>query len=125
MRTFGLGLFLVFGLSACEEPSSTVTEADLAAKEAEIRDMIGDATCASAEACSSIAFGAKPCGGPWEYLIYCADSVDEEALQASVDAYFALNDQYNIEQGMASDCSEALEPTLDWVDGVCVAASSE
>ena len=124
MKKTWLGMLIGFGLTACDEPQP-LTDADLAAKEAEIRAMIGDASCADASACASMAFGAKPCGGPWEYLIYCVDSVDEEVLQAHVDAYFDLNQQYNFENGIASDCSVVEEPALDWVDGTCVVASND
>ena len=109
------------GLAACGEPntSQTVSQEDLNEKAEEIQAMIGDASCADVSSCASVAFGAKPCGGPWEYLVYCVDSVDEAALKQSVDEYFELEQQYNEENGMSSDCAMEGEPQLDLVDGVC------
>jgi len=106
---------------ACETPP--VTEEALAEKEAAIRALIGDASCDDLSSCASMAFGAKPCGGPWEYLVYCVDSVDEAALQRQVDEYYELNEQYNMDNGIVSDCAEVGEPTLELVDGECAMLS--
>ena len=38
--------------------------------------LIGDAACKSDADCRAIAFGDKPCGGPWSYKIYSVTSVD-------------------------------------------------
>ena len=70
-----------------------------------------------------MAFGSKPCGGPWSYIIYCADAVDEDALHASVSEHAELEHQYNMDNEIASDCSEATEPAVELVDGVCVAVT--
>ena len=109
-----IGLFMV----ACESPA--VTEEALAEKEAAIREMVGDASCDDESACASMAFGAKPCGGPWEYLVYCADSVDEDALQNSVDEYFEMNQQYNMDNGVTSDCAMVEAPELELYEGICM-----
>ena len=107
-------------LTACGE--QVVSEAELTEKEAKIRAMIGDASCDDVDSCASIAFGAKPCGGPWEYLVYCTDSVDEDALQKRVDEYFELNQKYNAENGIVSDCAMVEEPELLIYQGICMIA---
>ena len=37
--------------------------------EAEIDAMIADAPCTGDGDCRAVAFGVKPCGGPWSYKI--------------------------------------------------------
>ena len=43
---------------------------DLSRLEAEILTMIGSAGATDVAFCRQIAFGSKPCGGPWRYLAY-------------------------------------------------------
>ena len=63
----------------------------------------------------------RMCGGPWEYLVYCADSVDEDALQNSVDEYFEMNQQYNMDNGVTSDCAMVEAPELELLyEGICM-----
>jgi hypothetical protein len=45
-------------------------KAVLEALREDILNMIGLPECAGDGDCRYIAFGSKPCGGPWEYLIY-------------------------------------------------------
>lgn len=115
-------MYVIAGLvlTACGE--QVVSEAELMEKEAKIRAMVGDASCDDVSACASMAFGAKPCGGPWEYLVYCTDSVNEDALQNLVDEYFELNQKYNAENGIVSDCAEVDEPELLIYQGICMIA---
>lgn len=59
--------------------------------------------------CNYIAFGSKPCGGPWEYLIYTT-SIDTEQLVILVNDYNELESNYNLLCGGTSDCSIPNEP---------------
>ncbi|MCK4655569.1 MAG: hypothetical protein KAT85_01020, partial [candidate division Zixibacteria bacterium] len=46
-----------------------------------------DAQCTDSTDCRRIAFGDKPCGGPWKYLIYSASTIDTMELQRMVASY--------------------------------------
>jgi hypothetical protein len=70
--------------------------------------------------CKQIAFGSKPCGGPWKYLAYSTAKTDEARLKQLVSDYNALEKQINEEEQLASDCSLVTEPRLELKDGVCV-----
>jgi hypothetical protein len=70
--------------------------------------------------CKHIAFGAKPCGGPWRYLVYSTARTDETRLKKLVSDYNALEKQINVEEGLVSDCSYVTEPELVLEGGVCV-----
>ena len=72
--------------------------------------------------CNVIAFGAKPCGGPWGYLIY-GDLENEDAFKEMVAVYHEKDNQYNIDNGLVSDCSIAPQPSeasIQCVEGKCV-----
>ncbi len=84
-----------------------------------IIDFIGKPLCAGDGDCRYIAFGSKPCGGPWRYLTYSAATVDPVALAGKVCLYNAMNDVYNRRHNIASDCSIPTPPDLGCVAGMC------
>lgn len=93
--------------------------ARLAAMEAEIDAFIQDRSCASDGDCRVIAFGAKPCGGPWTYKVWSAATVDSTELARLVADYNAYNAELNRKWGWASTCDYVLPPTVGCVDGSC------
>ena len=112
------------GLAACNDEEQHDEAADLArlAKmEADIDDFIGEPTCKDVKDCRAIAFGAKPCGGPWKYKIFSAATVDSLELAGMVDAYNKLNATLNDRHGWMSDCMMVMPPDIDCLDGRCVA----
>jgi hypothetical protein len=105
---------------------STMTEeetdkAGLARMEAAIDDLIGEAVCGEAGDCRAIAFGAKPCGGPWKFKVYAASDVDEAELEEMVAKYNETNEALNKKHGWISDCLAVMPPEVECRDGRCVA----
>jgi hypothetical protein len=86
-----------------------------------IDEEIGEPRADSVAQCKYIAFGAKPCGGPWTFLVYSTTRTDESKLQRLVREYNALQKKINAEEGLASDCSVPPEPELTLENGVCAA----
>lgn len=81
----------------------------------------GAPTCEEAEEnCRYIGIGAKPCGGPWEFLVYSASTVDEETLRKKVESHNEHEDRMNRTYGYASDCSLPNPPEIGCVEGRCV-----
>jgi hypothetical protein len=98
------------------------TRADsLRVLEAEIRQLVGDADASSVASCRSLPFGAKPCGGPWRYLVFSTETTDSAALASLVDRYNAIEARLNAEEGRMSDCALVLAPRLALEGGRCVA----
>ena len=95
--------------------------AQLAEMRREIEALVGDAAGASIEDCRYSGLGSKPCGGPWEFVIYSASSTDSTALAERLTAYNAFEAEMNERYGYASDCSVPNEPVLAYGDGRCVA----
>ena len=110
---------LVFvGVSGCDFGSSP-DRGDLARLEAEILIMIGDAQATDVSFCREIAFGSKPCGGPWKYLAYSTASTDSVALKAKVDRYNRWEREINERDGGVSDCMFVGPPGVELVGGQC------
>ena len=94
--------------------------AQLEAWRENILAMVKNPACTDSTECRCIGLGAKPCGGPWEYLIYSVSSVDTVALAEEVADYNDFNEVLNQRYGWVSDCSIARLPTLACRDGKCV-----
>ena len=102
-----------------EEIINSVTPQQLVQKKQEILDYINNFSCAEASGCNSIAFGAKPCGGPREYLVY-PNTVNQATLENLVNEYYEMDNEYNLQTGAVSDCMVVSPPNnIDCVNGVC------
>ena len=115
---------LTFTLVACNADDSIQDqEADFAMlerMEAEIMELI-DTSCEEGLECRTVAFGAKPCGGPWTYLIYGMSGTNESELLVKVENYNRVQQIINQKYGLISDCMVVLPPDLSCQDGNCTA----
>jgi hypothetical protein len=113
-------LILLLPSFQCDHNENTRTTPELLdEKKQEILNYIQSFSCANATGCLSIAFGAKPCGGPREYLVY-PNTVNQSVLENMVNEYFEMDQEYNIETGAISDCMLVGPPnTIGCVNGVC------
>ncbi len=121
-NVFQFGLLLVlFSSFQCEknETEVQVTPNQLEQKKQQILDYINSFSCENATGCESIAFGAKPCGGPRSFLVY-PNSVNQNTLAQLVAEYYQLDHQHNIETGAISDCMVVSPPNnIGCVNGKC------
>ena len=137
---YAINLALVVLLAACaQRPAETETGgaaarpaisgneeqdvATLARLKTEARQMARADGCASAGQCRTLPMGAKPCGGPWEYLVYCSLTTDEAALRAHLDRLRQFEDSLNRRYGRGSTCDMVMEPTAVLDGGSCRAGS--
>ena len=106
----------------CEEDNviyDDITQEQLNIKKQEILNYIATFSCADASSCNSIAFGAKPCGGPREYLVY-PNTVNQTTLETLVNEYHEMDSAFNTQTGAVSDCMVVGPPnTVGCVNGVC------
>ena len=109
------------GVVDCPEFTEEGDRAQLAEMLREIDALIGDAVGASIEDCRYVGLGSKPCGGPWEYIVYSVSSTDSTALAERLAAYEAFEDEMNRRYMYVSDCSVPNEPVLVYKDGRCLA----
>lgn len=108
-----------FQCTDSNESSENITSAQLETKKQEIQNYINSFSCSESVGCGFIAFGTKPCGGPWSYLVF-SNSVNLTKLQEMVKDYNEMNRLYNIQTNAMSDCMVVAPPTeVKCVDGVC------
>lgn len=109
---------------SCSTNSETTQEEDLEVLtnlKNEIKLLVVENSCAENSNCDFIAFGSKPCGGPWSYLVY-STAIDVELLNEKVTTYNEMEAEYNIKWGVVSDCMFVSPPTsVECVDGKCTA----
>ncbi|WP_420155344.1 hypothetical protein [Siphonobacter sp.] len=113
------GLLLV--LVSCEKEKIYRDDSErLRGMEQEILAFIQDKACQSERVCGSIAFGSKPCGGPWKYLVYSLKAADVARLEEKVRSYNQLEKKVNTREGKISDCVQVTPVTVDCIDGQCL-----
>jgi len=76
----------------------------------EIIALVDSSVCNDESECDFVAFGSKPCGGPWGYLVF-SNSIDTDELMEKVDRFNQLQNSYNIRYNIVSDCSVVMPPT--------------
>jgi len=120
MKTIAL-LAIVLG---CANNTENNQETDLLVLEnlkVEIDLLINQGDCSVNTSCDYIAFGSKPCGGAWTYLVY-SSSIDIELLKDMVAAYNEKEAAFNIKWERVSDCMAVQPPTsVECINGECTA----
>jgi hypothetical protein len=87
-----------------------------------IEKKIGTPSATEATQCKLIAFGSKPCGGPWTYLAYSTARTDEARLKQLVNEFNQVSKKINEQRKLLSDCLYVTEPRIEFARGVCTIA---
>lgn len=80
---------------------------------------VDDAAASNLNSCDMIPIGAKPCGGPWGYLVFSKEISDKKSLEELAETYTELDHIRNIEEGRISTCEITGAPTLQIKEGSC------
>lgn len=114
-------VFLLLLFIACDKQR---TREDDFAKLADMKQTIlivaGAASANDSTDCRYVGLGSKPCGGPWEYLVYSIVDTDTLLLLELVGKYNTFEDELNRKYGRVSDCSITPPPVVGLVNGRCV-----
>ena len=89
----------------------------------EIDRLIGEARAGAVSQCALVPLGARPCGGPREYLAYSVAVTDPTALATLVQLYDRLDRERNEREGLVSTCEAMMPPELALEAGRCVTRS--
>jgi hypothetical protein len=95
-------------------------EATLRAMYKDVLDYVADRSCAESRLCGHAAAGAKPCGGPTQYIVYSKTEVEWGVLHEKLNALREFETAFNYKHDRISDCSTPREPVPGCVDGSCV-----
>jgi hypothetical protein len=94
-------------------------QARIAQLEREARALAKTTGCSSASACRTAPVGARACGGPRSYIVYCAASTDTVALFRKLRELEQAEKAYNEKSGMMSTCEFRMPPKTVLSGGSC------
>lgn len=75
--------------------------------------------CQQDNQCKVIGVGARPCGGPDQYLLYSTLHTDEKMLSYTNDRYQKLKKQQNEKLGLMSTCQMLMPPVSACIEKKC------
>lgn len=94
-------------------------QAEVTRLEARLRELASTDGCDSVAQCKTAPLGERACGGPRDYVVYCAATTDETALLAVVDSLKNAETQLNAATGAVSTCEFRMPPDLTVDAGKC------
>jgi hypothetical protein len=106
--------------SAAVQNQPVRLQAEVTRLEARLRELASSDGCDSAGQCKAAPVGERACGGPRDYVVYCATSTDETALLAVVDSLKDAEMRLNEATGAVSTCEMRLPPEMGVEGGRCV-----
>jgi hypothetical protein len=91
--------------------------------EREARALVRADGCDSTGGCATAPLGARACGGPRDYLVYCRATTDSAALFAKLDELAGAERAWNERRGAFSTCEMRLPPATELVGQRCQPAA--
>lgn len=95
----------------------------IARLEREARALAHVEGCAAAGRCRTAPLGHRACGGPRDYVVYCATTTDSAALFRRLDELSRAEEAEQQRSGVVSTCEFRMPPTAVLAGGRCGAAS--
>jgi hypothetical protein len=117
MGAWAAALILSAGSGKPERVEALKQQAEKLAGEA--RALANPGGCEKVEECAVAGFGHKPCGGPREFIAYCAKTTDVTALKAKLEELAKAEQTWQAEAGIMSNCGLTRRPPPRLVDGMC------
>lgn len=102
-------------------PADTGDRARIARLEREARALATVTGCTGVAACRTAPLGVRPCGGPRDFVVYCAATTDTAALLAKLRELERVEAAWNQRSGMMSTCEMRMAPRTALVGGRCTA----
>ncbi len=75
--------------------------------------------CTQLAQCKALALGSKSCGGPSEFLVFCAGSTDEKSLVAKAKEATEAEKAKNVAGSTMGICTALTPPKLKLENGQC------
>lgn len=126
-KAVGLGLCALGAAlltSACAkqqqaQPGAEGDEARIARLERDARVLAKADGCSSADQCRFAPVGERPCGGPRDYVVYCARSTDSAGLYRKLAELRQAELEFNKKSGAMGTCEFRTPPELAASGGSC------
>lgn len=97
--------------------------ARLARLEREARALVRETGCESASSCRTAPVGSRACGGPRDYVVYCAATTDTATLLRTLEDLGRAEAGLNERSGAVSTCEMRLPPSVGLQGGRCAAVA--
>ena len=104
-----------------EQTEQGTDEENIARLEREARSIAKTEGCGSADQCRAVPVGDRACGGPRDYIVYCARTTDSAALYRKLDELKKAEIAFNKKSGAMSTCEFRLPPGVEVSAGQCKA----
>jgi hypothetical protein len=91
----------------------------IAQLEADARALAKTTGCNSATECRTAPVGERACGGPRDYIVYCAATTDSVALFKKLDELKAAEIEFNKSSNAMSTCEFRMPPKTASIGGRC------
>jgi hypothetical protein len=79
--------------------------------------------CTEVSQCRTAPVGVRACGGPRDYIVYCAETTDEQRLLRALDQLARREERFNRQCDIFSICIFTPPPEVELVEGVCQAVT--
>ena len=109
------------GDSAGSDAVRLADTARFAQLEREAHALVSTTGCTAATSCRTAPVGARGCGGPRSYVVYCPASTDTVALLRKLEELERAEMEYNDREGVVSTCEMRMPPDVTVQGGRCVA----
>lgn len=125
-----VGLVGIASLTAasCAAPGAgpasdtAAARAHLVQLEADAKALVKTDGCSATNECRTAPVGARACGGPRLYFVYCVATTDSVALFRKLDELKAAEIKFNQSVGASSTCEFRMPPAVVAQGGSCRAA---
>lgn len=97
---------------ATVQDTNVALQARLTRLEHEARALAHTNGCDSVSQCRTAPLGWRSCGGPRDYVAYCAATTDTAALFRKLAELEAAEKEYNLRSGMMSTCEMRVPPQV-------------
>ena len=139
MRIFMRGMVMLIGIAVvtaakCAAPASssvndpagdtTAARAQLVQMEADAKALVNVRGCSATSQCRTAPVGARACGGPRLYFVYCAATTDSAALFRKLDELKAAEIRFNESVGAMGTCDFRTPPRVVVDGGSCRASAT-
>lgn len=98
----------------CERQQQALAELESGARALAVAEGCGDVS-----QCRAAPVGEQACGGPRDYVVYCAQTTDEQALLKALEVLARRERRLNEQCGLVSTCVFLEPPALALVGGTC------
>jgi hypothetical protein len=116
-------LWLALGAAPDAGLSLETEQARVTALKTAARALVKCEGCQQTAQCKVLPMGSRPCGGPSEFLVYCARSTAEKKLKQAARAATDAEKALNAKSETMSTCSVLSPPVVQLSGGACKAAA--